>query len=72
MDTSRNKAPSHSLKSFEAITKYVMLASESLHFRDVVSTVLQAEHMPRARLYAYLESWGYQWDPRSGNWREKL
>lgn len=37
----------------------------------MVDWVLEAERMPRERLYTYLETQGYRWLPRHGFWERK-
>lgn len=37
----------------------------------MVDWVLEAERMPRARLYTMLEEWGYRWQPQPGFWQTK-
>ena len=55
-------------KARAAISQYAIIKSRGLplYHELMVAAVLQAERMPRERLYAWLEERGYQWRPRSG------
>ncbi len=59
-------------KAEAAISKYATLKCGDLplhHF--MVAAVLEAERMPRERLYAWLEGKGYQWRSASGIWVQR-
>lgn len=56
-------------KARAAISQYVHLKAEAFMLHDrLVELVLDAERLPRDRLYALLESEGWQWRPEYGNW----
>lgn len=57
-------------KAKAAISKYAAVKCERLPLHALmVDAVLEAERMPRARLYEWLESKGYRWHAPSGIWR---
>lgn len=55
-------------KARAAISKYAIVKSRGLplYHELMVAVVLQAERMPRARLYEWLEEHGFQWRPGRG------
>lgn len=56
-------------KARAAISQYVHLRAEAFMLHDrLVELVLEAERMPRERLYALLEGEGWHWRPEMGNW----
>ena len=79
MSTRRAKAPAvpaiHpreklTRKALAAISTYASAKCKlPLHHLMVVA-VLEAERMPRARLYDWLYGRGYQWYPGSGIWKQ--
>lgn len=56
-------------KALQGISTYASAKSGdlSIHYM-MVRYVLEAERMPRERLYAWLEDHGYQWRPKAGLW----
>ena len=59
-------------KARAGISKYATHKAGDLpihHF--MVDYVLEAERMPRKRLYSFLEENGYRWKPRIGLWMKK-
>lgn len=56
-------------KARAAISQYVHLQAEAFVLHDrLVELVLEAERMPRERLYALLEGEGWHWRSEMGNW----
>jgi len=59
-------------KAKKAITDYAMLKCKGLHIADLlIHYTLEADRMPREKLYVWLEKKGYVWDSRGGYWRMK-
>ena len=56
-------------KALQGISTYASVRAGDLpiHYM-MVRYVLEAERMPRERLYAWLEAHGYQWRPKAGLW----
>jgi len=56
-------------KARAAISKYATHKAGDLPIHYfMVDYVLEAERMPRERLYKFLEDKGYSWKPRTGLW----
>lgn len=59
-------------KARAAISKYASLKCGDLPIHAfMVDAVLEAERMPRERLYAWLEAKGYHWRPAVGLWQQR-
>lgn len=56
-------------KAEAAISKYAILQCGDLPIHGLmVRAVLEAERMPRERLYTWLEAKGYRWHTNTGLW----
>lgn len=58
-------------KAWAAIHRYAeheTRKTKLFYLYVVVDKTLEAERMPRARLYQRLEAWGYRWQSRAGVW----
>ena len=59
-------------KAEAAISKYAVLKCGDLPIHGLmVRAVLEAERMPRERLYTWLEGKGYRWHAYTGLWLPK-
>lgn len=60
-------------KAFWAIETYVRIKCKGCTILIwAVKFSLEADHMPRERLYEFLESKGYQWTGRRGAWQKRI
>ena len=59
-------------KARRAISEYALARCRGLTiFEFAVRYTLEAERMPRGRLYEWLYAHGYQWYPGSGIWKKE-
>ena len=58
-------------KAMHGISTYATVKAGDLPIHGLmVRYVLEAERMPRARLYEWLEGKGYRWNSRVGLWQK--
>ncbi len=59
-------------KARAAIREYVLVKCDKLTILDLaIRYTLEAERMPRERLYLFLEEKGYKWQTRPQGWVKK-